>query len=59
MLPLLEHNVDVDVRNSEYATPLHSAAFEGELEAIQILLAHGQTSTRAPDPSPADLDEWT
>ena len=39
---LLEHKADVDVRNSEYATLLHSAGFEGKLEATQLVLAHGE-----------------
>jgi ankyrin repeat protein len=43
---LLEHKADVGIRNSEYATTLHSTRFEGKLEATQLVLAHGRTSMR-------------
>jgi len=38
---LLERGVDVNARKKDKTTPLHSAAFEGNLEIARVLLDHG------------------
>jgi ankyrin repeat protein len=38
---LLERGVDVNARTKNKFTPLHSAAFEGRLEIVRLLLDHG------------------
>jgi ankyrin repeat protein len=38
---LLEHGADVNAREKNLFTPLHSAAFKGRLEIAQLLLDHG------------------
>jgi ankyrin repeat protein len=38
---LLERGADVNARQKDMTTPLHSAAFKGRLEIAQLLLDHG------------------
>src|SRR3989338_4389561 len=50
---LLEHNADVDARESDQWTPLHLAAQNGHLDVAQLLLAHNA------DVDARDPNQWT
>jgi ankyrin repeat protein len=38
---MLEHGADVNARDKDQATPLHSASFMSKLEVARVLLDHG------------------
>ncbi len=38
---LIKHGADVNSRDKEGATPLHSSIFTGNIEIVKLLLNHG------------------
>ena len=50
---LLEHNVDIDSRDSDRETSLHRASYRGKLGVGKYLLNHGA------DINARDMDNWT
>jgi uncharacterized protein len=49
MTALLRHGADVNAEDAGGHRPLHLAAFEGDAETVQMLLAHGASDARTRD----------
>lgn len=55
MFVLVEHNADVDARDSEGVSALHWAASSGQLEAVRLLIEAGASHS----PREIDRDQFT
>ncbi|KAI9434705.1 ankyrin repeat-containing domain protein [Lactarius indigo] len=54
---LLEHNAEVNARDSRGRVPLHDAAYNGHLEVVRSLLKHGGDVNARGNEGRTPLDE--